>query len=42
MDNLDISFDPTTGAYNNTAGVLLEPVDFGGVTGVAYLDYKVF
>lgn len=40
MDNLDVNFNPTSGVYNNTYGVWLAPTDFGGVTGVAYLDYK--
>eukprot|EP01112_Ceratiomyxa_fruticulosa_P020797 TRINITY_DN7185_c0_g1_i1.p1 TRINITY_DN7185_c0_g1~~TRINITY_DN7185_c0_g1_i1.p1 ORF type:complete len:477 (-),score=125.69 TRINITY_DN7185_c0_g1_i1:197-1627(-) len=39
MDNLAIIYDPATGEYNNTEGVDLQPADFGGVGGVAYLDY---
>jgi len=39
MDNLDVTFNPVTGEYSNTYGVDLEPTDFGGVTGVDYLDY---
>lgn len=40
MDNLQVSFDPATGNYSNRDGVKLRPTDFGGVKGVAYLDYK--
>jgi len=41
MDNLNLKYDAVNGVYNNTPGVLIEPTDFGGVTGVAYLDYKL-
>jgi len=41
MDNLAVTFNPTTGDYNNTAGVSIRPTDFGGTKGVEYLDYKL-
>jgi lysophospholipase-3 len=40
MDNLNVTFDPATGNYTNTEGVQMRPTDFGGIEGVAYLDYK--
>jgi lysophospholipase-3 len=38
IDNLKINFDPSTGLYNNTYGVELRGIDFGGVDGIDYLD----
>jgi len=38
MDNLALTFD-SDGNYSNTAGVNIRPTDFGGIEGVAYLDY---
>jgi len=40
MDNLNVTFDAATGNYSNTEGVQIRPTDFGGIEGVAYLDYK--
>lgn len=40
MDNLQISYNTSTGNYTNREGVNIRPTDFGGVKGVAYLDYK--
>eukprot|EP01104_Vermistella_antarctica_P005171 TRINITY_DN15601_c0_g1_i1.p1 TRINITY_DN15601_c0_g1~~TRINITY_DN15601_c0_g1_i1.p1 ORF type:complete len:526 (+),score=135.36 TRINITY_DN15601_c0_g1_i1:61-1578(+) len=39
FNNLDITYDNATNTYANTEGVELRPLDFGGVKGVAYLDY---
>jgi pimeloyl-ACP methyl ester carboxylesterase len=39
MDNLNVSFNTSNGFYENTEGVNIRPHDFGGVKGVAYLDY---
>lgn len=39
MDNLDVDFHPDSGNYTNTEGVEMAPADFGGMKGVAYLDY---
>jgi len=41
MDNLHVTYDPTSGNYTNTGGVNIRPTDFGGIKGVSYLDYKL-
>eukprot|EP01133_Synstelium_polycarpum_P003429 gene3429-3894_t len=40
FDNLAVTYDPITGNYINTPGVEIRPMDFGGIKGVSYLDYK--
>ncbi|KYR01881.1 hypothetical protein DLAC_01903 [Tieghemostelium lacteum] len=38
FDNLDLVYQPN-GTFTNAPGVDIRPMDFGGVKGVAYLDY---
>ncbi|EGG13818.1 hypothetical protein DFA_11579 [Cavenderia fasciculata] len=40
FDNLAVDFDATTGKFSNTPGVEIREIDFGGILGVGYLDYK--
>jgi len=39
--NIDIFYDNKTNSYFNNKGVGIRPIDFGGVTGVDYLDYEL-
>uniref|UniRef100_A0A7S1JTV5 Lecithin:cholesterol acyltransferase n=1 Tax=Vitrella brassicaformis TaxID=1169539 RepID=A0A7S1JTV5_9ALVE len=36
---LEMSFDDSTMLYSNKTGVSIEPEDFGGTHGIAFLDY---
>jgi len=39
MDNLILHYNPENNTYNNAEGVDIRGIDFGGIEGVAYLDY---
>lgn len=38
-DNLKLVYDADSNTFSNVDGVTVEGMDFGGVEGVAYLDY---
>jgi len=39
--NIDIFYDNKTNTYSNNKGVNVRPIDFGGVSGIDYLDYEL-
>jgi hypothetical protein len=39
LDNARLHYDPATNVYSNVAGVETRPRDFGGLSGVDYVDH---
>jgi len=39
--NIDIFYNETTNTYYNNPGVQTRPIDWGGVSGIDYLDYEL-
>ncbi|GAM18537.1 hypothetical protein SAMD00019534_017120 [Acytostelium subglobosum LB1] len=38
FDNMNVHYDNNTGDFSNAPGVLMRPMDFGGLNGIDYLD----
>jgi len=39
VDNLNLKYNPANDTYSNTYGVDIRGIDFGGTSGIDYLDY---